>query len=374
MSGLPNRTTVGADGSSFSAPDGRIGLDVAAVLTAATDALGRLGVPADDARITATSLMRAELDGATGHGLMRLPVLLERLRSGASNPTPTLAVLHEAPATLVLDADRGIGQVVAVRAMEHAVERAQQTGVGLVTVRDSTHMGRARDAALVATDHDMVGLVLSNASPRLVRGPGASRLLGNNPIACAVPGRERPVVIDVSPGVTTVGSIRLAALEGRPLPEGWALDVDGVPTTDPQAGFAGGMLAIGGHKGWVLALMMDLLTGVLSGGAIAGEVGPTQSTTREQRVSHTFLAIDPAKLAGLATVHDRVDALRAMVIEAGGGPDRLPGEASAVDVATVPGRATVRLRPAVADALVEALRVDGDDVTLATLAAVEATS
>lgn len=373
MTVLPDRTPVSADEPSSAESDGRVGLDAAAVLSAVTAALARLGVPEEDARTTATSLVRAELDGATGHGLMRLPVLLERLRSGASNPTPALTVVHEGPATLVLDADRGIGQVVAVRAMQRAVERAALTGVGLVTARDSTHLGRARDAALVATDHDMVGLVLSNASPRLVRGPGGRRLLGNNPIACAVPGRDRPVVIDVSPGVTTVGSIRLAALEGRPLPEGWALDIDGNPTTDPQAGFAGGMMAIGGHKGWVLALMMDLLTGVLSGGAIAGEVGPTQSTTKEQRVSHTFLAIDPAALAGLDTVHDRVDDLRAMVVEAGGGPDRLPGESSVTHVSTTPGGATLHLRPAVADALVAALRLNGAEVTLLMLSAVDVT-
>lgn len=360
---------MGADAAASDASDARIGLDVAAVRAAIVAGLRRLGTSEDDADIVATSLLRAELDGASGHGLMRLPVLLDRLRSGASDPDPAMTVLHEAPSALVLDADRGIGQVVAVRAMRMAVERAARTGVGLVTVRESTHLGRARDAAVFAAERDMVGLVLSNASPRLVRGQGAGRLLGNNPIACAVPGRERPVVIDVSPGVTTVGSIRLAALEGRPLPEGWALDVDGRPTTDAEAGFAGGMMAIGGHKGWVLALMMDLLTGVLSGGAVAGEVGPTQSTTREQRVSHTFIAIDPAHLAGLATVHDRVDALRSMVVEAGGGPDRLPGEASTVAVASEIGEATVGVRPAVAAALVAALREDGADLSIAMLSA-----
>jgi L-2-hydroxycarboxylate dehydrogenase (NAD+) len=354
------RTTVRADGTVTDLPDDLIGLDADAVLAAATASLVGLGVPADDAAETAATLIRSQLDGATGHGLVRLPVMLDRLRSGVTNPDPQLRVLHEAPAVLVLDADRGLGQVVAVRAMRRAVDRAARYGVGFVTVRESSHMGRARDAALVAAEQGMVGLVISNASPRLVRGPGSRRLLGNNPLACAVPGRERPVVVDVSPGVTTVGSIRLAALEGRPLPDGWGLDVDGNPTNDAEAAFAGGMLAIGGHKGWVLALLADLLTGVLSGGAIASEVGPTQSTDREQRVSHSFLAIDPAAMAGLGTVHDRLDDLRDMVVAAGGEPARLPGEGATNDVSG----ATMRVRPALAQAVVTALRADGSDITI----------
>lgn len=338
----------------------RLVVDVDTTRDRMVDALAAVGVPNDDAVTIAVSLLRAELDGASGHGLIRLPVLLQRLRSGATSPTTDLLVVHEAPAALVLDAQRGIGQVVAVRAMERAVGLASINGIGLVTVRESTHFGRARDAALVATAHDMVGLVLSNASPRLVRGDGGRRLLGNNPIACAVPGRDGPVVIDVSPGITTVGSIRLAALEGRPLPEGWALDAEGRPTTDPEAGFAGGMFAVGQHKGWVLALLVDLLTGVLSSGGIAGEVGPTQSTSREQRVSHSFFAIDPAHLGGVAAVHDRIDDLRAMVVAAGGGPARLPGEASTVTV----GGGVVEVSRAVAHALAEALVDAGLAVTL----------
>jgi len=357
---LAGRTTVRADGAVADLPDERIGLDADAVLTAATVSLVGLGVPADDAAETAATLVRSQLDGATGHGLVRLPVMLDRLRAGVTNPDPQLRVLHEAPAVLVLDADRGLGQVVAARAMRRAVERAALYGVGFVTVRESSHMGRARDAALVAAEQGMVGLVISNASPRLVRGPGSRRLLGNNPLACAVPGRERPVVVDVSPGVTTVGSIRLAALEGRALPDGWGLDVDGNPTNDAEAAFAGGMLAIGGHKGWVLALLADLLTGVLSGGAIASEVGPTQSTDREQRVSHSFLALDPAAMAGLDTVHDRLDDLREMVVAAGGEPARLPGEGATSDVAG----ATLHVRPALAQAVVAALGADGSGITL----------
>lgn len=343
----------------------RVALSADAVGAAASAALVAVGVPEPDAEVVVTSLLRAELDGASGHGLMRFPVLLERLRVGASSPVADLRPIHEMPAAVVLDAGNAIGQVVAVRAMERAVALARTSGVGLVTVRESTHMGRARDAAVHAASRGMVGLVLSNASPRLVRGAGARRLLGNNPIACAVPGRERPVVVDVSPGVTTVGSIRLAALEGRPLEEGWALDTEGRPTTDAEAGFAGGMLAIGGHKGWALALMIDLLTGVLSGGAVASEVGPTQSTSREQRVSHTFLAVDPAGLGGVEQVHARVDDLRALVVGAGGEPPRLPGEASAIDV----DGAVVAVRPAVITALVDALVACGVEVTAADLAA-----
>jgi ureidoglycolate dehydrogenase (NAD+) len=283
-------------------------------------------VPPDDAALAVETLLRGEREGATGHGLVRFPMMVRRLRAGLTNPRPELRRVRQTVASAVLDGDNGLGQVVLHRAMAVAVEKARAAGVGFVTVRDSNHAGRIGDAALDGAEQGCLALVGSNASPRLVSGPGARRLLGNNPLACAAPGSEHPFVLDLSPGNTTVGSIRLAALEGRPLPEGVALDREGNPTTDAADGLAGGMLGVGGHKGWVLALLVDVLAGVLSEGAIADEVGATQDLSKIQRVSHFMLAIDLAAVLPAGAFERRLDELRVKVAGAGGDAARLPGD------------------------------------------------
>jgi LDH2 family malate/lactate/ureidoglycolate dehydrogenase len=314
-------------------------------------ALQAEGVPAADAALVVDTVLEAELDGSTGHGLVRFPLLVRRLRAGRYEPTTELTTVAETDGTAVVDGNNGIGQVVLHRAMLLAVDKARNTGVGFVAVRDSNHAGRIGDAALVGAAQGCVALVGSNASPRLVPAPGARRLLGNNPLAFAAPGTDHPLLIDLAPGVATVGSIRLAKLEGRPLPEGVALDPSGEPTTDATAGLAGGMLGVGGHKGWVLALLVDVLAGVLSGGAIADEVGPTQDLDRQQHVSHFLLAVDVGSLLPPDAFAARLDDLRDKVVAAGDGRGRLPGDRRAQRQPM----ATLALSPALRRELVDVL-------------------
>jgi LDH2 family malate/lactate/ureidoglycolate dehydrogenase len=309
------------------------------------------GVRVDDAALVVQTILEAELDGSTGHGLVRFPLLVRRLRAGRYEPTTALTTIRETPGTAVVDGGNGIGQVVLHRAMLLAIDKARATGVGFVAVRDSNHAGRIGDAARVAAAHGCVALVGSNASPRLVPAPGARRLLGNNPLAFAAPGTEHPLLIDMAPGVATVGSIRLAKLEGRPLPEGVALDPAGEPTTDATAGLAGGMLGVGGHKGWVLALLVDVLAGVLSEGAIADEVGPTHDLDRQQHVSHFLLALDVGSLLPNEAFTARLDDLRDRVVAAGDGRGRLPGDRRAQR----PPSSTLALSPGLRRELVDVL-------------------
>lgn len=283
-------------------------------------------VPAEDAALTIETLIRAEREGAKGHGLARFAAMTDRLRTGLTNPHPTFARVQEAPGSAVLDADDALGQVAAATGMAIAMEKASACGIGYVAVRNSSHYGRAGDAALIAAERGYVGLSGSNASPRLVAEPGARRLLGNNPLAFACPGPTHPVLIDVSPGITTTGSIRRALLEGRSIPASWALDEGGEPTTDPERAMAGAMLGVGGHKGWVLALMVDLLAGVLSGGAIADEVGATQNLRRPQHVSHMFIAMDIQAFVPMEEFVGRVGELRGKVEASGGQSTHFPGD------------------------------------------------
>ncbi len=301
-------------------------VEVAGLRAAMEAALRARGVPDDDATWTVHTLVTAELEGSAGHGLVRLLLMLQRLDQRLTNATPEIRELSTTDAAVVLDGDNGLGQVVLARAADRAVELAQARGVGFVAVQGSNHAGRIGDAALRGAAAGCLTLVGSNASPRLVPEPGARRLLGNNPLACAAPGTEHPVLIDVAPGVTTVGSIRRAKLEGRTLPEGVALDVDGQPTTDATDALAGAMLGVGGHKGWVLALLVDLLAGVVSGGATGDQVGATNDLSRIQRVAHVVIALDVRVLTPGAGFEARIDDLRERVAAASDRKGRLPGD------------------------------------------------
>lgn len=333
---------------------GVVELDQTTLRSQMEHTLQRHGVPADDAVWVVETMLRGEREGARGHGLVRFPLTVRRLAAGLVKPAPTLRRVQDTAGTALVDGDNGLGQVVIRQSMLIALEKARSAGVGFVAVRNSNHAGRIGDAALVAAENGCLGLAGSNASPRLVSGPGAQALLGNNPIACAAPGTDHPMLIDLSPGSATVGSIRLAALEGRPLPDGVALDRDGEPTTDAHAGLAGGMLGVGGHKGWVLALLVDILAGMLSEGAMADEVGATSDLAKPQRVAHFVLAVDLAAFLSPGTFEARLDDLRDRIQAAGGDQARLPGDRRAEQApaaADTPLRVSAELAAALRESL-----------------------
>jgi L-2-hydroxycarboxylate dehydrogenase (NAD+) len=331
-----------------------VAIDVQPLSAAMQSAFEACGVGADDARWTVQTLLDAQIEGATGHGLVRFPTLVERLNRGLTNPAPDLTIIRETAGTALVDGDNGLGQVVGARCMDLAVVKARDVGVAYVTVRESNHFGRGGDYALRATGHGMIGVVFSSASPRLVQAPGARRFLGNNPLAMAVPGRSHPVLIDIAPAAATVGSIRLAAVEGRRLPEGVALDARGRDTTDPKAALDGGMFGVGGHKGWIYALLVELLTGVMAGGASGDRIGPSQVMDRRQRTCHAMLAIDADALIGLDALFDGLDDLRSGLGDAAGGQGRLPGDRRAGLERPTTIELSARLYSAISDALAAA--------------------
>jgi LDH2 family malate/lactate/ureidoglycolate dehydrogenase len=287
-----------------------------------TRALTAMDVPDADAAVVADSLVEAELEGQASHGLLRLPFLLDRLRGGLINPRPAFRVTGERAAAALLDADNAPGPVAGMRAVDLAVERARASGIGIVAVRRSNHIGSLGFYLRRVTAGGMVGLAFTNGPPAMSPPGGDTPFLGTNPIAAGFPTSGEPVIVDMATSQVARGHILKAARVREPIPEGWAVDAEGQPTTDPQAAMGGRLLPLGGEKGFVLALLVEVLSGVLSDAAVGPEVvGTFAPADRESNVGHCFVAIDPDALApGFAA---RMDRLAADLRRLGG---RAPGD------------------------------------------------
>ncbi len=291
-----------------------------------------LGLPAADAEIVADVLVRAEARGITSHGVMRIPIYVERLRLGLVNPRPRLTVVHTSGPIAVADGDNGPGPVLALRGMEEAIRRAQTYGVGVVGVRNSNHCGMLAYYVLRAAEADMIGIALSNAPATLAPWGAARPYLGTNPLAVAVPtGGSIPVVLDMAMSVAARGKIIRAAERGDEIPEGWALGPDGKPTRNPRDALAGVVLPFGGPKGSGLALVVEVLTGVLMGGPFGPQVGALyDNRTSAQGLSQLLLALDLRAFGDPSAFKQRLERLMTgfRVLPPAEGHDRvyIPGE------------------------------------------------
>lgn len=287
-----------------------------------TEALTALGVPREDARLTAQSLVDADLEGRGTHGLMRLPFLLRRLRDGHIVPAPRMQIIGARGAALLLDAGNALGPVAGARAMDLAGERAQEAGIGLVAVRRSNHLGALGFYLRRCTDRALIGLAFTNTPPAIAPPGGVASYLGTNPIAAGFPTSAGPVLVDLATSQVARGRILQAVRSGDPIPEGWALDAQGAPTSDPEAALSGSLVALGGDKGFALALMVELLTGALAGAAIGPDVAGTFTPSdAPSDVGHCFVAIDPDAIA--PGFIERADRIVADVRRLGG---RAPGD------------------------------------------------
>jgi len=314
-------------------------------------------VPADDALYVAESLVHADLRGIHSHGTLRLARYVRELRDGITNPCPRIAVLDEGMAMARVDGDGGLGQLVGRRAMEVCIAKAQTTGTATVTACRSRHFGVAGAYASMALEADLIGLAMTVASPRLTPTGGAEPLFGNHPIAMAVPGdQDFPLIIDAAMGSIAAGKLQLAAASGSPISPGLARNLDGTPTTDPQAALSGSIVPIGEHKGYGLTLLVEILAGLLSGAPYFGvkreEVGEHM---RDKGIGHFFMAIDPSRFMSVPAFRQAVADMTHRLKTS----TRMPG----VEEILVPGEMEERLRRErlrlgipLADATVEALR------------------
>jgi len=261
--------------------------------------LGNYNVSAEDARIVADVLISADMRGVESHGIIRLDTYYgSRLRKGLIDPASPLKVLNETAATIAYDAGTGLGQVVSYHAMNRCIEKANESGACMVTMRNSNHYGIAGYYAMMALPHNMIGISFTNAQPLVAPTYGRTAMLGTNPIAVAAPaGKNQPYVLDMATSIVPIGRVTVYQKAGRQIPEGWGVDKEGLVTTDPSSVLAGGaLMALGGtdimrgYKGYGLALMVDIFSGILSGSAFGKDVG-RPNTNRPADVGHFFAAL-----------------------------------------------------------------------------------
>jgi len=260
-------------------------------------ALEIVGVPSEDARITVEVLLCADLRGVSSHGIQRLLMYVPRLRKGLINPTPKIVVKSLAQAVKIVYGDDGLGPVVATRGMWEAIGLARDLGIGFVGCRDSNHFGAAAPYILMACQEKMIGIASTNAFPTMAPSGGLARIVGNNPLAIGVPcDGDIPFVLDIAMSVSSRGRMREMAEKKEKIPAGWALDSEGRTTTDPLEGLKGFVLPIGQHKGYGLAVAIDILSGVLTGAGFAtGVKSLVQQWEEPQHVGHFFTVIDPMR-------------------------------------------------------------------------------
>lgn len=233
-----------------------------------------VGIPEADAQTTASLMAQADLIGQDGHGAFRLPQYIRRIQAGGVNKTPKFRILEERAATAVVDGDNGMGHLVMHHATELAMKKAETTGVAWVGARYSNHAGPASLYAMMPLKRDMIGLYVAVGSANhLPPWGGTEMLLSTNPIAVAIPGAKYPpIVLDMATTVAAYGKVKTAAQRGEMMPEGWMIDRDGNPLTDPTRASEGFLLPIGGAKGYGLALIFGILAGTLNGAAFGRDV------------------------------------------------------------------------------------------------------
>ncbi|NPV69237.1 MAG: Ldh family oxidoreductase [Firmicutes bacterium] len=273
------------------------------------------GVCADDAATVADTIVEANLSGVDSHGVSVLPTYLKRLRAGATNPRPRVAIVREGASFAVYDGDNGLGAITAVRAMRRAVEEAREKGAYLCLCRNNTTFGAAFYYSMMAAGEGMIGVTMCNAPPSVAPWGGRVFLLGTNPVSIAVPaGDQPPIVLDMATSAAAKSKIYLARDRGEPIPPGWAVDSEGRSTTDPEEALKGALLPLGGHKGYGISLMVDILAGALSGAGCLDGVGSLHHRMdRGQNVGFLLAAVNPAVISGDGCFEEAVRAVAAKV-------------------------------------------------------------
>ena len=273
------------------------------------------GMPDDYAALLAASLVDADLHGVSTHGVVRVPGYIAQLRSGDVDPHAVVSLEQRAPSAALVDGGGTFGAIAGSLAIEWAVRAARGTGIAMCGARDVAHFGAAGYFARKAAAEGMIGIAMTNTPPAVATTGAADARLGNNPLAIAAPGDE-DFSLDIAMSVVSRGRVKLTADAGDPLPEGWAIDAEGRPTTDAQAGLDGSLLPFGGYKGAGLAIAVEILSAALTGAQLTQDAKPSGFTATAGQaagnvrgssvtVGHLFLVIDPRVFRPLDEVeHD----------------------------------------------------------------------
>ncbi len=305
-------------------PVGRLEGFIAAVFEA-------VGAKRDHVATMAQRLIEADLRGRTGHGLMRVRPFAERVIAGGVNLDPTISLFHETPVSALVDGDNGLGPVVMTHAAETAIAKAQASGLAWVGTRNSNHAGAAGVYPALALRAGLGAIYMAVAAGNVMPPwGGVERLLGTNPMAVAIPaGDEVPFQLDIATTVASHGTIRVRAAAGEPLPEGWVVDRDGEPITDPDRVDEGFLMPIGGYKGSGLNVMIGLMAGVMNGAAFGSDVvGRSQPPDTPTNTGQTIIVFRPDLFAPAGELRAEMDRKLREMRSSGeaGAAVRLPGE------------------------------------------------
>ena len=290
----------------------------------AAAAFEKVGLRQRDAVTVGALIAEAELQGSEGHGMMRIPHYVRRIRAGGVNTQPNIRVVEERAATALIDGDNGMGHLVMKRAAEIAIAKARTAGSAWVGTRLSNHAGPASLYARMPLAEGMIGMYFAVGSANhLPPWGGLDMLLSTNPIAVAIPTEDEPaVLLDMATTIASMGKVKTKMQRGEPLPEGWMVDREGKPITDSKRGYEGFLLPIGGYKGYGLSLVFGLLAGTLNGAAMGKDVvdfnADDKTTTN---TGQALLAIDPAAFGDPLEFRRRVDT----VVREMRGAERMPG-------------------------------------------------
>ncbi len=295
----------------------------------------KFGLSDSDAEIFIDNLIDANLSGVDTHGMTRLSIYLKRIKLGLINPHPSMTFEQKLPVAAVLNADNGLGQIAGVMAITKAVEMAKVYGLGAVGIRNSQHFGVLGYYCNIAAKNEMVCLGFTNAEPALPPWGSYEAYFGTNPIAMGVPVKgNTPIIIDLSTSIVARGKIISASKQKAPIPEGWALDPDGNPTTDADKALAGSVLTMAGPKGYALAMMVDILSGVLSGSGFGRNVHSMYKDLKNPAyVGHFFICINIEAFMSKELFYEKILRMREEIKNSakrkGVDEIRMPGEKKA---------------------------------------------
>lgn len=278
----------------------------------ATAVYASAGVPEPDAKLIADTLVQADLWGHQSHGVLRLGWYLDRIRNGVMKPIAIPEFVVDASAIAVIDAHDGVGHVAALLATDEAIKRAKAHGIGAVGVRNSNHFGTCMYYTRRVAAAGCVAMLTSNGGPAMAPWGGRKKIIGTNPFSVAAPvsadGSRAPFVVDMAATGVARGKIYLARNKNLPVPLGWAINQDGAPTTDPQEAIDGIILPMAEHKGYAIAAMVDMMSGVLTGSGFLSAVHSPYKTAEKSNCGHLMIAMDIAKFQPLEQFHARMQA------------------------------------------------------------------
>ena len=293
----------------------------------------KFGYSPEYAAITAEVLTESEMMGTHSHGTKNLVNYIRKGLAGGIRIDADIRILKEGPAWALMDADASIGMVPAYRSMELAIKKAAQCGIAIVNVKNGTHYGASGYYACMAAKRGMVGISISNTEPNMCIPGGRGREIGNSPFSIAFPQKSGdPLYLDIALSAVAALKIEQAKKEGRTIPDTWIVDKDGFPSTSPEAFFDGGAAQpMAAHKGYGLSMAVEILTGVMSGGAILHEMTSwCWDLPTPNKVSYSSVAIDISKFMDLPTFEDRlqeyIDSIHSTPLRKGSARILVPGE------------------------------------------------